>query len=951
MAASPERPLKVFISYAHRDKVLLKELEKHLSSLKQQGLITSWQDHAIRAGDEWEKAVALHLETADIIFLLISADFLASEHCSSVEMARAIERHKNHEARVIPILLRPCDWQGSAFEDLQCLPGNGLPITSWNQQDEAFLDVVSALRTIIGDINKQPPGGPTLLHNLPYERNLFFTGRAEVLDRLHTSFQTMTTQAINGLGGIGKTQIAIEYSYRYQGEYSTILWAQADSRERLLSSIDEIAQYLKLPERQEQNQPLLLQAVKCWLQTHESWLLVLDNADDLSIVREILPAMPKGHILLTTRTQIIGKAAHRVEIEQMADKEGALFLLRRATLLDLDKTLEDIAPAQRKLALKIVQKAGGLPLALDQAGAYIEETRCALQEYLTLYQTRLSELLKRRGKNVLDHPDPVTTTWSLSIDKVKFINPKALDILRLCAFLDPDAIPLAIFSKGARQLGPDLEQLGQDPIALNDALAELRNYSLIQRNPNQTLTIHRLVQAVLLMEMEAETQRVWAERTIRAFNRIIPRINYGNWPRCFALLPHAKSCIRLIDRWQMEFSGAATLLNWAGRFLAEQATYAEAETYLQKALTLRKHILGPRHRSTVSSINNLARLYHKQAKYKQAEPLYQNALESSEQTIQHNAHNITTSLLNLARLYSDQGKYTQAEPLYQRALSINEQTFGPDHTGNAIILNHLSRLYRYQGEYTLANSCAQRALAIREQILGPDDPDTAQSLNYLARIYHNQKNYAQAEELYLRALAILEKKLEPNNPLIAISLNYLAELYSDQAQYERAEQLATRALAIREAISHNHPDTTLCLNNLARLYHQQGKDELAEPLFQRALSTCEQVLGPNHPITARRLTDLAQLYRDQKKYLQAEQLYSRALTINEQILGPDHPNVAMNLSYLALLYHDMRRYRETEQYFQRAFEICAHLSAAHPFAVLITESYHNLKTSSSRQQK
>ena len=111
------------------------------------------------------------------------------------------------------------------------------------------------------------------------------------------------------------------------------------------------------------------------------------------------------------------------------------------------------------------------------------------------------------------------------------------------------------------------------------------------------------------------------------------------------------------------------------------------------------------------------------------------------------------------------------------------------------------------------------------------------------------------------------------------------------------------------------------------------------------------MLGPNHPITARRLTDLAQLYRDQKKYLQAEQLYSRALTINEQILGPDHPNVAMNLSYLALLYHDMRRYRETEQYFQRAFEICAHLSAAHPFAVLITESYHNLKTSSSRQQK
>ncbi|GCE23896.1 toll/interleukin-1 receptor domain-containing protein [Dictyobacter kobayashii] len=329
MPASPSQPLEIFISYAHRDKALLKELEKHLSNLKQQGLITSWQDHAIRAGDEWEKTIALHLETAEIIFLLISADFLASEYCTSVELARALERHRRHEARVIPVIVRPCDWQGSAFESLQCLPRNARPITSWEQRDEAFLDVVSGLRTIIDELHTQRTKTPTrqmILHNLPYERNLFFTGRDDVLDRLHTSFQTMqTTQAISGLGGIGKTQTAIEYAYRYQGEYSTILWTQADSREALLSSIDEIAQYLNLPERQEQNQPLLLQAVKLWLQTHKDWLLVLDNADDLSIMRDIIPTAPQGHILLTTRTQITGKTAHRVEIEQMADSEGLYF--------------------------------------------------------------------------------------------------------------------------------------------------------------------------------------------------------------------------------------------------------------------------------------------------------------------------------------------------------------------------------------------------------------------------------------------------------------------------------------------------------------------------------------------------------------------------------------------------------------------------------------------------
>ncbi|GLV53702.1 tetratricopeptide repeat protein [Dictyobacter sp. S3.2.2.5] len=948
MAASAARPLNIFISYVERDQELLQDLENHLATLKQQGLITNWQQHDIRAGEEWKKAVMQHLEAADIIFLLISADFLASEHCSGVEMARAIERHDRSEARVIPIILRPCDWQGSPFEKLTCLPSNRQPVTSWQQHDSAFLDIVTELRKIIEELN-QPrfvtPDSP--ICHIPYERNFFFTGRDEVLDRLHSSFQTMATQAISGLGGIGKTQIAIEYVYRYQDDYQAILWAQADSREALLASIDEIAQQLKLPERQESNHPLLRQAFKRWLQEHAGWLLVLDNADDLALVRDILPTATRGHILLTTRTQILGRIAHRVEIEQMAGNEGALFLLRRATLLDVNQSLDDIAPVQHQLALEIVEQTGGLPLALDQAGAYIEETRCNLHEYLILYQTRLSELLKRRGQNVLDHPAPVTTTWSLSIDKVQHKNPKALEILRLCAFLDPDAIPLATLSKGARHLGPDLEQLGQDPIALNDALAELRNYSLIQRNPNQTLTIHRLVQAVLLMVMEMETQRTWAVRIVRAFNRLIPRIHYGNWPRCFALLPHAKRCIHLIDRWQMKSTEAATLLNWTGRFLAEQATYAEAEIYLQKALALREKILGPRHRSTISSINNLARLYHKQAKYTQAEPLYQKALEISEQTIQRNMRNITTSLLNLARLYSDRGKYTQARPLYQRALDINEQAFGTDHTGNAIILNHLSSLYRYHGEYTLAIECAQRALTIREQILESDDPDIAQSLNYLARVYHNQKTYARAEELYLRALDILEKKLEPGNPLIAINLNYLAELYGDQAQYEQAERLAARALAIREAISPNHPDTTLCLSNLASLYHQQNKDELAEPLFKRALSACEQVLGSKHPITARRLISLAQLYHDQQKYQQAEQLYRRALAVDEQCLGPDHPHVAMDLNYLALLYHAMGRYQETEHLFQRAFEICTHLNANHPFKLVIDESYHSLKTSSS----
>ena len=211
-----------------------------------------------------------------------------------------------------------------------------------------------------------------------------------------------------------------------------------------------------------------MEAVKRWLSSHEGWLLILDNADDLAMTREFIPPGKNGHVLLTTRARAAGAIARRVEIQEMGTEEGALFLLRRAKYIAEDAPLDAAAEADQATAKEIATQLDGLPLALDQAGAYIEETGCGLSGYLDLYRSHAPELLRRRGALASDHPDPVATTWALSFENIEKANPAAAELLRFCAFLHPDGIPEEVFSEGAPELGPVLGPVGSDAFALNE---------------------------------------------------------------------------------------------------------------------------------------------------------------------------------------------------------------------------------------------------------------------------------------------------------------------------------------------------------------------------------------------------------------------------------------------------------------------------------------------------
>src|SRR6266516_3212780 len=391
MMSKPE-PISIFISYAHEDEPLRKQLQKHLSLLQRQGLVSTWQDRQITDGTSWAQEIDEHLKSASIILLLISADFLASDYCYGIEMNRALERHEADQARVIPILLRPVDWQDTPFAYLQALPTDAKAITTWSNQDEAFVDVVGGLRRVIEDLPFLAASASRALlpaiWNIPYPRNLFFTGRDDLLSRLHNQLQTgpatalsQSPQAISGLGGIGKTQIAIEYAYRYHQEYKAVLWALAQNQERLTSSYTAIATLLKLPERAAEEQDLIIQAVKTWLQKHQGWLLIFDNADELEVLPAFLPSSLGGHLLLTTRAWDMQRLAQRIEVATFSPIQGAVFLLRRAGRLPSDAALDQAKSDEQAVAIQLTEEVGGLPLALDQGGAYLEATGTSLEEY------------------------------------------------------------------------------------------------------------------------------------------------------------------------------------------------------------------------------------------------------------------------------------------------------------------------------------------------------------------------------------------------------------------------------------------------------------------------------------------------------------------------------------------------------------------------------------------
>ncbi|PSN77286.1 tetratricopeptide repeat protein, partial [filamentous cyanobacterium CCP4] len=798
---------------------------------------------------------------------------------------------------------------------------------------------------------------------VPYGRNPYFTGRDEVLTALYQQLNEggtaaiSQTQAISGLGGIGKTQTAVEYAYRYRDDYRYVLWVRADTELELTNSYVSIAQTLNLPLKDAENQDETVQYVRLWLSREEGWLLIFDNADRPEIVQPFLPREFKGHILVTSRAQDFQDLGivQPVAMETLSAEDAIAFLLNRTGRTNLVGA-NDIHPmrgieqsAELQATTDLAAELGYLPLALEQAAAYIVANRVPFTDYLKSYRKQRLKRLEKAKPKLGNYPDSIATTWALNLKEVQKIAPAAAALLNYCAFLHPNAIPFSLFTQGAAELGEPLAtalaNADDDLLELYDLLNPLGSYSLIRVGPeSQSLSLHSMVQEVIRLELGDAGCQTWVEPLLKATKEVIPakveNLDYQDWPILALLANHVQELANHYQQSEIASIEAADVFHVTGAYLLERGEYVLADPLLQKAMELRRSLFGDEHEDIATSLNQAAISLKLQGRYGEAELLYQEALAMRKRLLGNEHSDVAQSLNNLAVLYYNQSRYGKAEPLYQEALTMRKRLLGNEHSNVAQSLNNLAGLYYSQGCYGEAEPLYQEALAMRKRLLGEVHPDIATSINDLAVLYKTQGRYEEAEPLYKKALTMYKRLLGEAHPFVAISINNLAALYKTQGRYEEAEPLFQAALVLqKQLLGEAHPFTAAGLSNLATLYKTQGRYEEAELLYKEALAIYKRLLGKVHPDIATILNNLASLCLDQGRYGEAELYLTEALQLFRQLLGDDHPNVGRVTDNLGILYTTQGRTEEARSLYQQALAILEpKLGDQHPWTVRCREN-------------
>jgi tetratricopeptide (TPR) repeat protein len=911
----PRQTPDVFISYTHADRAWAAWIAWELQAA---GYTTGLQARDMPPGTAFAHAIDHAATTSRHTLLVLSPTYLRS---ATTEAGRrpgfvADPSGQSRSRRLVPVRVEPCQPEG-VLADRVWIDLTGVDEATARQR---LRDGIAAAERGHARPAPQPrfprapapavvdrPRFPTALPpvwGVPFPRNPAFTGREQILASLaaqHAGGGTAAgTQVLRGAGGVGKTAVAVEYTYRQRASFEVVWWVHAEQPATLVGDYTALAAALGLDQAGEADQQLVALAVRRWLEDHDRWLLVLDNAEGpdmatglqvpLARLGDLLPQVVRGQVLVTSRDASWEQRAALAELEVFTPTEAAAFLLARSDSTD------------EQAAAQVAGLLGWLPLGLEQAGAYARQTRVGLRCYLERLQ-RVPTLTQARGRpRDRDPATTVATTWQVSLAQVQPI-PGAVGVLEVCAFLAPDEVPRDLFAQALDPPAEELAGLAGVPFALDEVVAALRRYGLVTAT-EQTLSVHRLVQQVVRDHLDPPTQAGRVGVAVRLLAAAFPGkgllADPGVWPQCAALLPHAVAAASHAERRQVEPEMTGYLLDHAASYLQARARYAEAQRLVERALELTDATGSSDHPTTAARLNNLATVLHAQGDLAHARGRLERALAIRENSLGPDHPDTATSLSNLAEVLHDQGDLDGARALHERALAIREAHLGLDHPTTARNLGNLAGVLYAQGDLQGARRLHERALAIHEAHPGADHPDTATSLGNLAGVLYAQGDLDGARARLERALAIREAHPGPDHPETARSLSNLAGVLHVQGDLDSTRTLYERALAIHEArLGKDHPTTATSLGNLAGVLYAQGDLQGARARLERALAIREPHLGADHPDTATSVSNLATVLCAQGDLDGARARLERALAVREARLGADHPDTVRSRAQLA----------------------------------------------------
>lgn len=638
--------------------------------------------------------------------------------------------------------------------------------SNWVLFFTVFFTVFFLIFLLIGYVkpDEAPPKEPSIF-KLPFKRNPFFTGRVEDLKRLRTSLceegagaiTQKSVSAVHGLGGIGKTGMAVEYAYEYRKHYDHIWWVKAENKEGIETGYSDFARKLKLPEAIEHEQRLVIEAVREWLNNHSEWLLIFDNAEEKEDLNGFLPNDNKGHIIITSREPDWAGVAATIGIEELEEKSAVELLLKRS---EREGEEED--------AKKLAETLGHMPLMLEQAGAYIAIQKITIAKYSELFKKERAALMAK-GKPA-DYPYDVGATWKIAFDDIRANRPSALGLINVLAFLAPDDIPRFLF---------------EDTVEFGEDIEALQHFSLITVT-EENFSIHRLVQYVIQDSFGDEEKKKWAEKAVKLVNDNLPDPEFENWPDFDKLLAHAVAVATHSEELGIAPEEAGNLFNMAGLYLDDRGQYQEAKDHFERTLAILISAFGEERPNVAAVIDNLGAVLRKMGNFTESKDHHERAIKIKEKILQPDDPGIANSLGNLGNVLTELEEYKEAKDSFKRALVIYRKEYGEEHPYVAKTLSNLGNVSGYMGDLDQSVEYHAQALAMGKIIYPPHHPDLATSMMNLGLAYVRQEKYSEAKDHLVQALAIFRKSLGEEHPRTQRCIGNLERLQKEIAEKEKS---------------------------------------------------------------------------------------------------------------------------------------------------------------------
>jgi tetratricopeptide (TPR) repeat protein len=612
-----------------------------------------------------------------------------------------------------------------------------------------------------------------------------FTGRNEMLTALHGQLTSqgaatlVPSAALTGMGGVGKTQLALAYAQRHRAQYQLGWWVPAETELGMLTALANLGIVLGLPAALPPAE--LATEARNALAERSRWLVIFDNAPDPASVAEFLPAAGGGHVLVTSRDSAWHGIADPVPVDLLPVEAAVRLLLRRS------------GDTNKLAAAQVAEALGRLPLALEQAAAYAAEQHLPLADYFRLFERRRGELLAR-GKP-LAYDGTVDATFSLTLDQLRRINLPAVRLVEMCALLAPDEIPIALLLSDPALLPDVLATAAKDELVRSELIGVLYRTGLMARDVAGTARIHRLVQDVALAHLPDIDRRQRTFDMVVLLAKLLPYPGDlpDGWSRSAQLLPHVQTLLHHAHTVKVTSPAMANLLSRTANYLwGRKLDLRLAHELHEDALAMRQRLYNGDHPDVANSLNNVALILSTLGKYGRARDLHEQALAMRRRLYGGDHLHVASSCMNLAIDLRRLGENQRARELDEQALAMFQRLYPEDHPYVVGCMSNLASDLLALGEYEGARELDEQALAMRQRLYGDDHPEIATSMNNLAIALRAAGEHGRARDLNEQALAMRQRLYGGDHPEIATSMHNLSIVMRDLG--ERAETRPVRGI-------------------------------------------------------------------------------------------------------------------------------------------------------------